>query len=98
MQLESRVVSAFQPQPLETELDLTASGKHAAKKDQTAALHHDMISASVVIGLTAQFVAFIFGLVTDYVPSILENIVLSSFLGISVGLISYALMRDDREQ
>lgn len=53
----------------------------------------DIVSASVVVGGTAQFVAFIFGLVTDFVPRVFDNILLSTFIGLCVGVIAYALMK-----
>jgi hypothetical protein len=53
----------------------------------------DTISAAVVIGMTAQFVVFLFGLVTEFVPRLIENILLSVFVGLCVGVIGFALMK-----
>ncbi len=53
----------------------------------------DIVSAAVVIGMTAQFVVFIFGLVTEFVPRLFENILLSVFVGLCVGVIGFALMK-----
>lgn len=56
----------------------------------------DLVSAAVVVGLTAQFVTFIFGLVTEFVPRWLDNILLSVFIGMSVGVIAFALMKENQ--
>jgi len=53
----------------------------------------DQVSAAIVVGGTAQFVTFIFGLVTDFVPRVVDNILLSTFIGLCVGVIAYALMK-----
>ncbi len=53
----------------------------------------DIVSASVVVGGTGQFVTFIFGLVTDFVPRVFDNVLLSTFIGLCVGVIAYALMK-----
>lgn len=53
----------------------------------------DLVSAAVVVGLTAQFVTFIFGLVTEFVPRLFDNILLSIFIGLCVGVIAFALMK-----
>ncbi|MGE0128775.1 MAG: hypothetical protein AB7U82_11905 [Blastocatellales bacterium] len=53
----------------------------------------DTVSASVVVGMTAQFVVFIFGLVTEFVPRLLDNILLSLFVGLCVGVIAFAMMK-----
>src|SRR5262245_41425178 len=55
----------------------------------------DTVSAAVVVGMTAQFVVFIFGLVTDFVPRLIENILLSVFIGLCVAVIAFALMKGD---
>ena len=55
----------------------------------------DTVSAAVVVGMTAQFVMFIFGLVTEFVPRLIENILLSVFVGLCVGVIAFALMKDN---
>jgi hypothetical protein len=53
----------------------------------------DIVSASVVVGMTAQFVVFILCLVTEFVPRIIDTILLSMFVGICVGVIGFALMK-----
>jgi hypothetical protein len=52
----------------------------------------DIVSASIVVGGTAQFITFIFGLVTDFVPRVFDNVLLSALIGLCVGVIAYALM------
>lgn len=54
----------------------------------------DIISVAVVIGMTAQFVSFLFGLVTEFVPRILDITVISLFLGLIVTVIAYAIMKE----
>jgi hypothetical protein len=54
----------------------------------------DNIAAAIVIGLTAMFVATIFGVVTNFIPSLLVTVILGSVMGISSGAIAYILMRD----
>ncbi len=56
----------------------------------------DLISAAIVHGFTGAFMAFIFGLVTDYIPSKFDNLLLSVFMGLCVGVIAYALMKEDQ--
>ncbi|HKQ79752.1 MAG TPA: hypothetical protein VJ810_39020 [Blastocatellia bacterium] len=53
----------------------------------------DTISAAVVVGMTAQFVVFILCLVTEFVPRIIDAVLLSMFVGICVGVIGFALMK-----
>jgi hypothetical protein len=53
----------------------------------------DIVSAAVVIGMTAQFVVFLFGLVTEFIPRLIETILISLFIGLCVGVIAYALMK-----
>lgn len=55
----------------------------------------DVVSASVVVGGTAQFLSFLFGLMTDFIPRVFDNILLSVFIGLCVAVIAYALMRDN---
>lgn len=54
----------------------------------------DLVSASIVYGLTAMFMAFIFGYVTDYIP-LLDNSLLSIFMGVCISVIAYALMKGE---
>lgn len=67
---------------------------HNITQLKTSAAKIDRISASVVIGMTAQFVSSVFGLVTEFLPRKLEIILLSSFIGMCVGIIAYALMSE----
>lgn len=53
----------------------------------------DVVSASIVVGGTAQFVTFLFGLVTDFIPRVFDNVLLSAFVGLCVAVIAYALMK-----
>lgn len=53
----------------------------------------DVVSASIIVGGTAQFVTFLFGLVTDYIPRVFDNVLLSAFVGLCVAVIAYALMK-----
>lgn len=53
----------------------------------------DVVSASIVVGGTAQFVTFLFGLVTEFIPRVFDNILLSTFVGLCVAAIAYALMK-----
>ncbi|HQR33160.1 MAG TPA: hypothetical protein PLK30_10500 [Blastocatellia bacterium] len=53
----------------------------------------DVVSASVVVGGTAQFVTFLFGLVTEFIPRVFDNVLLSAFVGLCVAAIAYALMK-----
>jgi hypothetical protein len=53
----------------------------------------DTVSAAIVVGGTAQFVAFLFGLVTEVMSRVIDNILLSALIGLCVGVIAYALMK-----
>src|SRR5262245_54521798 len=70
-------------------------GKSAAKPKPTSReAKFDKVSTAVVIGGTAQFVTFIFGLVTEFVPFMFGNILLSAVIGIVIGLVAYVLMKE----
>ena len=56
----------------------------------------DRISTSVVIGMTAQFVITVFGIVTEFMPRMLDNILLSIFVGLCVGVITFALLSEEQ--
>ena len=103
MRMESGVVQTLTSkpfQPLESlqttiiRLDVAQNEQRQNNAERPTHLRHDVLAAAVVIGLTAQFVAVIFGLVTNFIPTLLINLVLSSFIGVCVGLISYMLMND----
>jgi hypothetical protein len=53
----------------------------------------DIVSVAVFIGMSAQFVIFLFGLVTEFRPRLYETILISVFVGLCVGIIAYALMK-----
>jgi hypothetical protein len=53
-----------------------------------------MVSAAVVVGMTVQFISFLFGIVTEFVPRILDIAVISIFLGMVVAVIAYAMMKE----
>jgi hypothetical protein len=54
---------------------------------------------ATVIGLTAQFIAFLFGLITEYFSALFENLLQSAFLGLMIGLTAFVLMnRYDQAQ
>ncbi|HKX31088.1 MAG TPA: hypothetical protein VJ302_25585 [Blastocatellia bacterium] len=57
----------------------------------------DQVFAALVCGLTAAFVAFIFGLVTEYIHHPLYNLSLSLFVGLCIGIIAYVLMASDEK-
>jgi len=59
------------------------------------ALKLDTISAAVVVGMTALFVVSILCLATDFVPRIIDTILLSVFIGLCAGVIAFALMKGD---
>ncbi len=54
----------------------------------------DKVSTSVVIGMTALFVVSILCLVTEFAPRLIDNILFSLFVGLCVGVIAFALMKD----
>jgi len=103
MRMESGVVQTLTSQSFQSleslqttiiRLDVAQNGQTADDAELRTPHRHDVLAAAVVIGLTAQFVAVIFGLVTNFIPTLLINLVLSSFIGVCVGLISYMLMND----
>lgn len=63
----------------------------AAAKPRESQL--DIISTAVVIGMTAQFVIFLFGLVSEFMPRLFGSALISAFVGLCVGVIAYALMK-----
>ncbi len=99
MQPESRFASSFSESGVvETEhtpsrLNRTVQEINAEVMAKPRESKLDIVSTAVVIGMTAQFVVFIFGLVTDFIPRMLETILISVFVGLCVGVIAYALMK-----
>lgn len=71
---------------------------HNITQLKTSAAKLDRISASVVIGLTAQFVTSVFGIVTEFLPRMFETILLSTFIGMCVGVIAFALMSESHTE
>lgn len=104
MQLESKIastlgegatVSTTARNRREIVQQILSKGKNPIKKGRGAETRRDIISASVVIGLTAQFVTFIFASVTEFVTRLIDSIAISLFIGVIVSLIAYALMKED---
>jgi len=103
MQLESRIISSLGQEPLITAhapnrrervqqiLSQQARAKAISTPQETKL---DIISAAVVVGMTAQFISFIFGMVTAYLPRLLDIALISVFIGLCVSVISYALMKE----
>jgi uncharacterized membrane protein len=71
----------------------TTAGKARPKETRL-----DIISAAVVVGMTAQFVSFVLGLVTDFDPQVANVTLVSMFVGVSVSLIAYALMKEPNDK
>ena len=97
MQIETRFARSLNEESAsiatthEPQSFLSPQQTHAQTAPRAAKL--DLVSAAVVVGLTAQFVTFIFGLVTEFVPRLFDNILLSVFIGLCVGVIAFALMK-----
>ena len=60
---------------------------------QPQELMFETVLTATVIGLTVQFISFLFGLATQVVASLYENLLLSSFAGLCVGVIAFALLK-----
>lgn len=93
MQMESRVVSTLHSQPRPTTIVRLVSDERSSDSSEADPQRHDTLAAAIVIGLTAQFVTVLFGLVTDFIPGLPLNILLSSLIGGATGLIAYHLMK-----
>ena len=52
----------------------------------------DNAFSSAVVGGTAQFVSFLLVFTTQATVSVVENLLLTSFIGLCAGLIAYALL------
>jgi hypothetical protein len=65
----------------------------AAAKPRESKL--DVISTAVIIGMTAQFVIFLFGLVTEFMPRLFGSALISASVGLCAGVIAYVLMKSD---
>ncbi len=102
MQSETHFASPFGEQASGITDDQTARTVVQSIKLKPKATTHekklDVVSASIVVGGTAQFVTFLFGLVTEFIPRVFDNILLSAFVGLCVSAIAYALMKGDEEK
>lgn len=103
MQLESRIISSLGEEPLRTRpapnrrervQQILSQQAKAKAKPTPQETKLDIVYAAVVLGMTAQFVSFIFGMVTAYLPRLLDIALISVFIGICVSIISYALMKE----
>ncbi|MBK6798685.1 MAG: hypothetical protein IPL01_18660 [Acidobacteria bacterium] len=102
MEIESRVVASFDTEERRHYQGINTTDKKYTQiiklisdsESQESSI--DLLAASIVIGLTAQFVSFIFGWTTEYIPRLLDNLLLSSFMGLCVGVIAFAWMKDDK--
>jgi hypothetical protein len=84
---DERATASFQAQ----NFTVTKITSNADSKPRESRL--DPVSSAVFVGMTAQFVVFLIGLVTDIVPRLIENIILSVFAGLCVFVIALALMK-----
>ena len=97
MQSETHFATPFGEQASSRSDDqVAATVVQSVKLKRKANTHEkklDVVSASIVVGGTAQFVTFLFGLVTEFIPRVFDNILLSAFVGLCVAAIAYALMK-----
>jgi hypothetical protein len=101
MQTESKFASSFSEEiGVDEELPSSQIRKNrlvqeisAEAVSKTGEPRIDIVSASVFIGMSAQFVAFLFGLVTDIMTRLIDVVLFSVFAGLCVGVIAYALMK-----
>lgn len=101
MEIDSRVVDSFDSEERLAFQDINSNARKytqiiniiSAQAGRESMI--DLVSAAIVIGLTAQFVSFLFGWVTQYIPQLMENLLLSSFMGVCVGVIAFALMKGE---
>jgi len=92
---EERVTAPFQSQDQEIGQDQIIEKIIAKPVSKRRESKLDTVSIAVVVGMTALFVVFIFGLVTEFSPRILDTVLLSAFIGICVGVIAFALVKGD---
>lgn len=106
MQLETRIISSLGDDSMHAhqiqnrrELVQQILSQHTstAVKARPKETRLDIISAAVVVGMTAQFVSFILGLVTEFVPRMIVVALISVLIGVSVSLIAYALMKEPND-
>lgn len=103
MQLESRIIPSRGEEPMytvqarnrrEVVQQILSEQARATAKISPQETKFDIITTAVVIGMTAQFISFIFGMVTEYVPRLLDVALISVALGGCVMAIAYALMKE----
>lgn len=95
MQSETHFAASFGEQASGIPEDQTARNVNQNSNQKVSAQEKklDVVSASIIVGGTAQFVTFLFGLVTDFIPRVFDNVLLSAFVGLCVAVIAYALMK-----
>ena len=96
MQSETHFAASFGEQPtgISQQARSAQTGNTAHSKAQSRQSKMDIVTTATVIGGTAQFVSFIFGLVTEIWPSVFFNVLLSVLAGACFGAIAYVLMKD----
>ncbi len=98
MQSETHFAASFGEQPIGISQDArpaqAAARPHTHSKAQSRDSKMDIVTTATVIGGTAQFISFIFGLVTEIWPHVVYNVLLSVIAGFCFGAISYVLMKD----
>ena len=52
----------------------------------------ETVLTATVVGFTVQFIIFLFGLATEVIASLFDNLLLSSVAGLCVGVIAFALL------
>jgi hypothetical protein len=75
--------------------EILSQQSQTTRKTKPVETRMDILSAAMIFGLSALFVSAIFGVVTDYIPRILDLIGISVFIGLFVSVITYALMKED---
>ncbi|HEX9000988.1 MAG TPA: hypothetical protein VGB07_13875 [Blastocatellia bacterium] len=97
MQPETHFATSFGEQPIgisqEQRPQSVSKSKSANSKTNPREAKFDTVLTAIVVGGTGQFVTFIFGLVTEFMPSMFDKVLLSSFIGLCIGLIAYVLMK-----
>ena len=97
MQSETHFAASFGEQPVgisqETRSAQTGNATQAKSQAASRSSKMDIVTTAIVIGGTAQFISFIFGLVTEIWPHVLYNVVLSALAGFCFVAIAYVLMK-----
>jgi len=90
----SRCASEYQNEVLQPITDNATWASQPPTADQRPGeARLETALTAVVVGLTAQFVVFIFGLAAQFVPSLSGSVLLSSLVGLGIGVIAFALLR-----